>query len=126
LACEAEWQKHGNRQVFRPEDGCVTASRRRTGWFVSRATGGCMMSDLTKTIEDAIRNALPGAQVKVRSPMNDDAHFEATVISEAFDGLPLMKQHRLVMQPLKGLLAGEVHALALKTYTPEKWAGDQG
>jgi acid stress-induced BolA-like protein IbaG/YrbA len=85
-----------------------------------------MMSDLTKTIEDAIKHALPGAQVQVRSPMNDDAHFEATVISEAFDGLPLMKQHRLVMQPLRELLAGEVHALALKTYTPEKWAGNQG
>lgn len=84
------------------------------------------MNDLTKQIEEGILNALPDAQVMVRDPMNDGAHFEATVVSEAFVGMPLAQQHRLVMKPLKGLLAGDVHALSLKTYTPEKWADAQG
>lgn len=84
------------------------------------------MSDLKKQIEETILSAVPNAQVIVRDPMNDDAHFEATVISESFVGMPLAKQHRQVMQSLKDLFAGEVHALALKTYTPEKWASTQG
>ena len=84
------------------------------------------MSDLRKTIEETILGAVPDAQVMVRDPMNDGAHFEATVISEAFVGMPLANQHRLVMQSLKDLFAGEVHALSLKTSTPEKWAKTQG
>ena len=80
------------------------------------------MNELAKRIEATILGAVPNAQVIVRDPMNDNAHFEAAVISEAFVGMPLANQHRLVMQSLKELLAGEVHALSLKTYTPEKWA----
>ena len=84
------------------------------------------MSDLKKQIEKNILDAVPNAQVIVRDPMNDGAHFEATVISEAFVGMPLAQQHRRVMLALKDLFASDVHALALKTYTPEKWASTQG
>ena len=83
------------------------------------------MSDLRKTIEETILGAVPDAQVMVRDPMNDGAHFEATVISETFVGMPLAKQHRLVMQSLKDLFAGDVHALSLKTDTPDNWASAQ-
>lgn len=83
------------------------------------------MSDLTKEIEQIILGVVPNAQVIVRDPMNDGAHLEATVISESFVGIPLAKQHRQVMQALKDLFAGDLHALKLKTYTPEKWAGTQ-
>ena len=84
------------------------------------------MSELTKEIERIILGAVPDAQVIVRDPRNDGAHLEATVISESFDGIPLASQHRQVMQSLKDLFAGELHALKLKTYTPEKWASIQG
>ena len=83
------------------------------------------MSDLTKQIEEIILGAVPNAQVFVRDPMNDGAHFEATVISESFVGMPLAKQHRQVMQSLKDAFAGDLHAIKLKTYTPEKWASAQ-
>ena len=84
------------------------------------------MSDLKKQIEENILGAVPDAQVMVRDTMNDGAHFEATVISEAFVGMSLAQQHRRVMQSLKDLFAGDVHALSLRTYTPEKWASTQG
>ena len=84
------------------------------------------MSDLKQQIEESIRAALPDAQVMVRDPMNDGAHFEATVISEVFVDMPLAQQHRRVKQSLKDLFAGDIHALSLKTYTPEKWASHQG
>ena len=83
------------------------------------------MNELTKVIEQTILGAVPNAQVIVRDPMNDGAHLEATVISESFVGIPLAQQHRQVMQSLKDLLASDLHALKLKTYTPEKWAGTQ-
>lgn len=83
------------------------------------------MSDLTKRIEEIILAALPDAQVMVRDPMNDGAHLEATVVSESFIDMSLVNQHRKVMAPLKEALSGELHALALKTFTPEKWASAQ-
>ena len=84
------------------------------------------MIDLTKQIEEIILDAVPNAQVMVRDPMNDGAHLEATVISESFVGMPLVNQHRQVMQSLKDAFSGDLHALTLKTYTPEKWASAQG
>lgn len=84
------------------------------------------MSDLMKQIEEIILGAVPDAQVIVRDPMNDGEHLEAAVISESFVGMSLVDQHRQVMQALKGAFAGDLHALALKTYTPEKWASTQG
>ena len=83
------------------------------------------MSDLTKQIEEIILGALPNAQVMVRDPMNDGAHLEATVISEFFVGMSLVNQHRQVMKSLKDKFTGDLHALALKTFTPEKWASAQ-
>jgi stress-induced morphogen len=45
------------------------------------------------------------------------------VVSAAFTGKSLVQQHQLVYAALKEKLAtGELHALALKTWTPEQWA----
>lgn len=84
------------------------------------------MSDLKREIEARILDAVPNAHVIVHDPLDDNVHFEATVVSEAFVGMPLAQQHRRVMQSLKDLFAGDVHALSLKTYTPEKWSDIQG
>jgi stress-induced morphogen len=81
-----------------------------------------MISDISRIIQEAI----PDATIEVRDPFNDGAHFEATVISPSFEGLPLIKQHRMVMGALKEALAEDVHAMALKTYTPAKWQAQNG
>jgi len=75
------------------------------------------LEEIKKTIERAI----PQVQVYVEDPMSDGQHLRAFVISPAFEGVPLVKQHQMVMTALKGALAGSVHALGLKTFTPEKW-----
>jgi acid stress-induced BolA-like protein IbaG/YrbA len=73
-------------------------------------------------IEERIRASLEGAEVQVRDTTGTGDHFEARVISDAFAGKTMVEQHQLVYAPLKDLLAtGELHALALKTYTPEQW-----
>lgn len=77
----------------------------------------------TDWIREQIVGALPGAQVEVIDTTGTNDHFEARVVSEKFVGLPMVRAHQLVYAPLKDVLAtGELHALALKTYTPEQWA----
>ena len=77
------------------------------------------MTELAREIKEAILKTIPNATVLVTDP--DGQHFEAIVISDIFIGLPLVKQHQLVMNSLKEQFKERVHALALKTTTPEKW-----
>ncbi|MBV6492678.1 MAG: hypothetical protein LDLANPLL_00675 [Turneriella sp.] len=70
-------------------------------------------------IEAIIKEKLPDAQVEVLNPLGDGLHFEATVVSAQFVGLPLIKQHKLVMGALEKALQGKLHALQLKTKKPE-------
>ena len=72
-------------------------------------------------VSEIIKKAIPDAQVYVRDPMNDGQHLEALVISSSFEGVMLVKQHQMVMKPLREIMAAQVHALALKTFTPSKW-----
>ena len=71
-------------------------------------------------IKNLIEAALPGAEVQVRG--DDGVHFEAIVVSDDFVGKTLLQQHRLVYAALGGRMENEeIHALGLKTYTPESW-----
>lgn len=74
-------------------------------------------------LKSRIEAALPGAQVEIRDTTGTGDHFEARVVSPTFVGLSMVQQHQQVYGPLKDVLAtGELHALALKTYTPEQWS----
>ncbi|WP_295882645.1 BolA/IbaG family iron-sulfur metabolism protein [uncultured Thiohalocapsa sp.] len=68
-----------------------------------------------------IRAGLPGAEVTVTG---DGAHFEAVVVTDAFDGLTPIKKQRMVMDTVKPQIAsGELHALSIKALTPAQAAG---
>ena len=72
-------------------------------------------------IKQRIETAIPGTTAHVLDPMNDGAHLQAFVISPAFEGMPVFKQQQLVMAAIKDIFQ-IVHALGLKTFTPEKWS----
>jgi acid stress-induced BolA-like protein IbaG/YrbA len=75
-----------------------------------------------KELEKRIIAALPGADVEVRDLTGTGDHFEARVVTSAFEGLAMLDQHQAVYGPLRDVLeSGALHALALKTYTPEQW-----
>jgi acid stress-induced BolA-like protein IbaG/YrbA len=76
---------------------------------------------MQEKISQIIQSALPDATVYVFDPQNDGQHFESIVISPSFVGMPLVRQHQAVMKPLKEAFETDVHALRLKTFTPEKW-----
>ncbi len=71
-------------------------------------------------IQSLLEAGLPGAQIRVRG--EDGVHFEAIVISPGFAGQSLLNRHRQVHAVLGERLGGEIHALALKTFTPQEWA----
>ena len=50
-----------------------------------------------------------------------ETHYKAVIISSAFSGLNAVKRHQKVYATV-GELMGQIHALALHTYTPEEWA----
>ena len=65
-----------------------------------------------------IKQKIVDSEVFVENLKGDD-HLQVTVISSEFNGLSLVKQHQLVYSALKEELASEaIHALALKTETP--------
>lgn len=51
----------------------------------------------------------------------DGRHFEALVVSPAFRGRSRVQQHQMVYAALGAHMAAEIHALSLRTYTPEDW-----
>ena len=53
-------------------------------------------------------------------------HFRATIVSQRFDGLSRLAAQRLVYQILSEEMKGEIHALALKTFTPSEWESSEG
>jgi acid stress-induced BolA-like protein IbaG/YrbA len=72
------------------------------------------------TIEQMIREGMPDALVEVSG--DDGVHFEARVISPSFQGLPTLKRHRMVYATLGPLMGNEIHALGLRTLTPDESA----
>jgi len=48
-------------------------------------------------------------------------HFEAVVVAEKFTGLRAVQRHKLVYETLGTLMGNEIHALALKVYTPDEY-----
>jgi stress-induced morphogen len=69
-------------------------------------------------IERLIKQALPDAVIELTALANDNDHWSATVTSEAFRGLPRVRQHQLVNAAFGDRLGTELHALALTTRVP--------
>jgi len=65
-----------------------------------------------------IKEGLPDATVTVSG--DDGVHFEAQVISPSFQGLATLQRHRIVYATLGKLMGNEIHALGLRTETPEE------
>ena len=71
------------------------------------------------SIETSIRAGLECTHLEVRG---DGAHFEAVIVSPEFAGLSRVRQHQLVYAALGTRMREEIHALSMRTYSPEEWA----
>lgn len=74
-------------------------------------------------IQTMIEQGMPGARVEV---IGDGHHFEAVIVSGDFAGKTMIQQHRMVYATLGDKMREEIHALSLRTLTPEEYAATGG
>jgi len=73
-------------------------------------------------IKSTLDKALPGSTIEIRDLTGGGDHFQVLVVSASFEGKGLVDQHQMVYGALRESLGNErIHALSLKTYTPEQW-----
>lgn len=71
-------------------------------------------------IEQLVRSQIADSEVQVTV---DGSHVNLVVISPVFEGLMPVKQQQVVYAALQAQIAsGAIHAVNMKTYTPERWA----
>jgi stress-induced morphogen len=70
-------------------------------------------------LRDRIEAALPGAHAHVLDTTGTGDHFRAEVVSDRFEGLSRIEQHQLVYSIFGDEVGGPIHALSIKTSTPE-------
>ena len=83
-------------------------------------------------IESTLRNALEASHVEVvdeshlhaghAGARSGGGHFRAVIVSTRFEGLGQVARQRLVYGALEREMGGEIHALSLRTFTPEEWS----
>jgi len=69
-------------------------------------------------VRDYIQQGLACEHLHVEG---DGRHFQAVIVSKAFEGKGMLQQHKLVYQAI-GDKMEQIHALSMKTLTPEQWA----
>ncbi len=73
------------------------------------------------TPESIKKNIEEGMSATHVSVEGDGRHFEAVVVSAEFAGMSRLQRHQRVYQTLGDRMRGEIHALSIKTFTPQEW-----
>jgi stress-induced morphogen len=69
-------------------------------------------------LKQRIEAALPGALVTVEDLTGGGDHFRAEIVSDSFEGLNRIQQHKLVYDVFGAEVGGPIHALSIKTSIP--------
>jgi acid stress-induced BolA-like protein IbaG/YrbA len=84
-----------------------------------------MPADLP-VVPDSIRTSIAAALAcDVLEVRGDGHHFEALIVSPAFEGKSRVARHQLVYAALGDRMREEIHALSMSTLTPAEWAARQ-
>ena len=75
-----------------------------------------------ESIRASIAAALDCRHIDVRG---DGHHWEAVIVSPAFEGLSRVRRHQLVYAALGDRMREEIHALSMTTLAPAEWAGER-
>lgn len=74
-------------------------------------------------LKNRIEKLAPGTKAELFDLTGTQDHWQALIVSPAFEGKTMIEQHRMIFGLLKTEVeSNEVHALTLKTYTPEQYA----
>lgn len=87
---------------------------------------------MQQTITDKLNGTLRPTYLEVINeshqhnvPTGSESHFKVIIVSPNFKGRSLVQRHQVINELLKDELAENLHALSLKTYTPEEWTERQ-
>lgn len=73
-------------------------------------------------LKNRIKTIHPETTVQVKDLTGTEDHWQVVVVSPAFRGKMMVEQQRMIMAVLKAEIdSNEVHALSMKTYTPEQY-----
>lgn len=70
--------------------------------------------------------AFPEADIELVDLTGTQDHYQARIVSSAFESKTPIEQHQLVYGALGAAMHGPIHAFALKTYTPAAWLRRNG
>lgn len=77
-------------------------------------------ADIRTLIEDGLAaGGFSNSTVEVFS--EDNTHYAALIVSEAFAGKRPLARHQIVYQCLGSLMGNEIHAMSIRAHTPEEW-----
>lgn len=62
-----------------------------------------------------LKETFPDASINIEDLAGDGDHYSLVIKSAEFQGKSRVQQHKIVYDALKGAMAGELHALAIKT-----------
>jgi len=71
-----------------------------------------------ESIKKDIENGMITSYLTV---VGDGQHFEAIVVSDEFAGLSRIQRQQRVNKSLGDRITGDIHALSMKTFTPQEW-----
>jgi stress-induced morphogen len=104
---------------------CLRAHNRNLGQYSKG------MSDIEQRIRNKLQNAFAPVYFEVVNesykhnvPRGSETHFKVTIVSNKFENVPLLEQHRMVNSVLQEELLNGVHALAIKTIPASKWQNE--
>lgn len=81
------------------------------------------ISEIERLIEDGIPDATARVtRPRVHDDEEEDDHYAAVVVSPAFEGETMVAQHQLVYDALGDHMTRDIHAMEIKTYTPDAYA----
>jgi len=76
---------------------------------------------------DSVRQGIAaGLQCEHLEVLGDGQHFQALVVSDSFMGKSRVQRHQLVYAALGERMREEIHALSMRTLTPEEWSSERG
>ena len=78
----------------------------------------------TEEIKERIQKEIPDARVEAAT--DDRVHYQVEVVSDAFSGKSMVEQHQMVYRALGDAMEEAIHALGLKTSTPEEKTKQKG
>lgn len=89
-----------------------------------RSVEACYSDPMTPDqLKKRIEMLAPGTEANVMDLTGTQDHYQAVVVSPAFQGKLTIEQHRMVFKLVQTEVdSGELHALTLRTFTPEQYA----